>query len=80
MNAPIAYARWEVILPPGYEAEGIGGGATEVERWTDRDLRGLRAFADRSPDCVAGILATTGTRMAALGERLWAVPLSLLLS
>ncbi len=57
--------------------------AVEVKagsRWTDRDLRGLRAFADRSPDCVAGILATTGTRMAALGERLWAVPLSLLLS
>jgi tetratricopeptide (TPR) repeat protein len=36
IDAPIAYARWEVILPPGYEAEGIGGGATEVEHWTDR--------------------------------------------
>ena len=49
VNAPIAYARWEVILPPGYEAEGIGGGATEVERWTDRDL-GLtygRAYGER---------------------------------
>ncbi len=36
VNAPVAYARWEVNLPPGVEAAGIGGGATEVEHWTDR--------------------------------------------
>ncbi len=36
VDAPVAYARWEVVLPAGFEGEGIGGGATEVEHWTDR--------------------------------------------
>lgn len=36
VNAPVAYARWEVILPPGVDGEGIGGGATAVEHWTDQ--------------------------------------------
>jgi len=49
-------------------------------RWNDRDLAGLRAFLSATPHCVAGVFAYNGTEMAKLGERLWAVPLGLLLS
>ena len=49
-------------------------------RWTDRDLAGLRAFMEHTPLCQAGILAYNGTEAVSLGNRLWAVPVSLLLS
>lgn len=49
-------------------------------RWNDRDLIGLRAFLSATPHCVAAVLAYNGTEMVKLGERLWAVPLELLLS
>lgn len=49
-------------------------------RWNDRDLIGLRAFLSATPHCVAAVLAYNGTEMVKLGDRLWAVPLGLLLS
>ncbi len=49
-------------------------------RWQERDLAGLRAFLAATPGCRAAILAHQGTAAARLGERLWALPLSLLLS
>ena len=49
-------------------------------RWDDRDLAGLRAFLGKTPRCRAAILAHGGTDAVKLGERLWAAPLSLLLS
>ena len=49
-------------------------------RWDDRDLVGLRAFLSSTPHCVAAVLAYNGVEMVKLGERLWAVPLGLLLS
>ncbi len=48
-------------------------------RWEDRDITGLRAFLASTPHCVAAVLAYNGTEMVKLGERLWAVPLGLLL-
>lgn len=48
-------------------------------RWEDRDLTGLRAFLSSTPHCVAAVLAYNGSEMVKLGERLWAVPLVLLL-
>ncbi len=48
-------------------------------RWEDRDLTGLRAFLSSTPHCVAAVLAYNGSEMVKLGERLWAVPLGLLL-
>jgi len=48
-------------------------------RWEDRDLAGLRAFLSSTPHCVAAVLAYNGSEMVKLGERLWAVPLGLLL-
>lgn len=49
-------------------------------QWRDRDLSGLKAFLATTPQCRAGILAYMGKEMVSLGERLWAVPMGLLLS
>lgn len=49
-------------------------------RWSDRDLSCLRAFLASTPGCRAAILAHNGTDVACLGERLWAIPLGLLLA
>jgi len=49
-------------------------------RWEDRDLAGLRAFLEKTPRCRAAVLAYGGTQQVRLAERLWAVPLSTVLS
>jgi tetratricopeptide (TPR) repeat protein len=37
VDAPIAYARWEVCLPRAVQQRGIEGRATLVDAWTPRD-------------------------------------------
>lgn len=57
--------------------------AVEVKagtRFGERDLASLRALAERSSEIEAGILAYNGREAVQLGERLYAVPLGLLLS
>jgi predicted AAA+ superfamily ATPase len=49
-------------------------------RWTDRDLAGLRAFMSATPHCQAAILAYNGTEAVSLGEKLWTLPLGMVLS
>lgn len=49
-------------------------------RWQKDDLAGLRTFIAATPHCVAGILAYNGTTPVSLGSKLWAIPLSMLLS
>lgn len=51
-----------------------------ASRWNDRDLSGLKAFLSGSPHCRAAILAYNGTQAVQLDERLWAVPLGMLLA
>ena len=65
----------------------IGAGnrciAIEVKaaaRWEKEDLASLKAFVSNTPHCTAGILAYNGATPVQLGDRLWAIPLSLLLS
>jgi uncharacterized protein len=56
--------------------------AVEVKaatRWSEGDLSGLRAFASRTPDCTAAVLAYNGKEAARLEDRLWAVPIGHLL-
>ena len=48
-------------------------------RWQNRDLFGLRAFLSMTPHCKAAILGYNGTDSVRLGEKLWVLPLSLLL-
>jgi predicted AAA+ superfamily ATPase len=57
--------------------------AVEVKatvRWDERDLSGLKAFLNATPHCKAAILAYGGKDPVRLGDRLWAIPLDLLLS
>ena len=49
-------------------------------RWEKEDLGGLKAFVSSTPRCAAGILAYNGTTAVNLGDRLWAIPISLILS
>ena len=41
-------------------------------RWSNDDLSGLRAFRDRTPGCVAAVLAYNGRAAAKLDDRIWA--------
>ena len=49
-------------------------------RWEKDDLAGLKTFVATTPECVAGILGYNGSTAVRLGDRLWAIPLALLLS
>jgi uncharacterized protein len=49
-------------------------------RWTESDLAGLKAFLSTTPHCSMAILGHNGATPVKLGDRLWAIPLSLLLS
>lgn len=63
-------------------AEGRKTLAIEVKwssRWTDRDWSSLKAYMHGDPNCMGGILAYNGTKTVPLGDRLWAIPLGLLL-
>jgi predicted AAA+ superfamily ATPase len=48
-------------------------------RWQESDLAGLRAFAARTPTCIATVLAHNGREAVQLGDRIWAIPLGHLL-
>ncbi|MBI4249160.1 MAG: ATP-binding protein, partial [Elusimicrobia bacterium] len=48
-------------------------------RWNDKELSGLRAFLAATPRCRAAILAYNGEAAVRLGDRLWAVPLGMVL-
>jgi uncharacterized protein len=49
-------------------------------RWQDKDLAGLRAFLNATPNCKAAILCHNGEHSVGLGDRLWALPISLVIS
>jgi len=49
-------------------------------RWSEGDLSGLRTFLDRTPACIAAILAYNGRVAVRLDDRLWAIPMGQLLA
>jgi len=49
-------------------------------RWQEKDLSGLRAFLSATPHCKAAILCHNGENAVKLGQKLWALPISLILS
>jgi predicted AAA+ superfamily ATPase len=49
-------------------------------RWQEKDLSGLKAFLAATDQCKAGVLCHNGEDMVKLGSKLWALPISLLLS
>lgn len=48
-------------------------------RWSESDLSGLRAFLERTPACVAAVLAYNGKEAVKLDGRLFAIPLAQLM-
>ena len=49
-------------------------------RWSDSDLAGLRTFLATTPHCRGGILAYAGRASVSLGNRLFALPMELVLT
>ncbi|MCP5521272.1 MAG: ATP-binding protein [Verrucomicrobiales bacterium] len=49
-------------------------------RWGENDLSGLRTFLERTPTCVAAVLAYNGREAVELGKRLFAIPMGHLLA
>lgn len=49
-------------------------------RWQVKDLAGLKAFLAATPHCKAAVLCYNGRQPVALGEKLWALPITLVLS
>ena len=63
---------------------GTGGKRIAIEikssaRWESRYLAGLKAFLAATPQCRAGILAYNGSASISLGDRLWAIPIGILI-
>ena len=63
----------------------VDGKALAIEvkatsRWSEKDLKGLKAFIRKVPHCQGAILAYTGTHAVSLGNKMWAIPLGMLLS
>lgn len=48
-------------------------------RYDSRDLTGLRAYMNSSKNCIAGILAYNGTELLKLDDKIYAVPIPLLI-
>ena len=73
--------RYEVDVVIEVEGKVIAIEIRWGTRWKEHDLAGLRAFLAQTPHGHAtGILAYNGTEAVSLGDRLWAVPLGMLLS
>lgn len=71
--------RHEVDFVIEFERKVVAIEVKAATRWDEGDFHGLRAFAARTPSCVAGILAHNGRDAICLGERLFAIPLGRLL-
>lgn len=72
--------RYEVdfILEVGRDTIAIE--VKNSSRWRENDLVGLKAFINSTRNCRAAILAYNGTNTLRLADKIWAVPISLLIS
>jgi predicted AAA+ superfamily ATPase len=72
--------RYEVDFVVEVGRECLAVEVKTASRWDDRDLGGLRAFLEATPRCRAAILAYNGETAVQLDSRLWAIPLTTVLS
>lgn len=68
----------DFVIESGRDTVAIEVKATV--RWEPRDLSALRVFLDRTPRCRAAVLAHGGHGTHRVGERLWAIPITAVLS
>lgn len=71
--------RHEVDLVIEADRKVVGIEVKAATRWNAADLSGLRAFLQRTPACVAAVLAYNGKEAVKLDDRLFAIPLGHLL-
>jgi predicted AAA+ superfamily ATPase len=83
-DAQLAYwheqGRFEVDFVIEHGRKVIAVEVKAATRWSDGDLTGLRAFVNRTPACIAAVLAYNGREPVKLDGKLWAIPLGHLLS
>jgi hypothetical protein len=83
-DAELAYwhvqGRHEIDFVVAERRAAVGIEVKSAARFDDRDLSGLRAFLSTTPEAKAGILAYDGEEAVSLGDRLFAVPIGLLLA
>lgn len=72
--------RYEVDFIIEIGSETIAIEVKNGSRWQERDLTGIKAYLSSSKRCRAAILAYNGNDVLKLEDRIWAVPISLLLS
>mgnify|MGYP003876568147 FL=1 len=72
--------RYEVDFIVEIGSETIAIEVKNGSRWQERDLTGIKAYLSSSKGCRAAILAYNGNDVVKLEERIWAVPIGLLLS
>lgn len=72
--------RYEVDFIVEIGSETIAIEVKNSSRWQERDLTGIKAYLSSSKGCRAAILAYNGNEVVKLEDRIWAVPISLLLS
>jgi predicted AAA+ superfamily ATPase len=76
----VVQGRHEVDFVIEAERSCIALELKSAARWQERDLAGLKAFLAATPHCRAGILCYNGENAVRLGPKLWALPISLVLS
>jgi len=72
--------RYEVDFVLEYGQKLIAVEIKSGSRWTQNDLSGLKKFLSKNPSCKTAILAYNGEHTVKLGDRLWALPLGILIS
>ena len=76
----VVQGRHEVDFVIEVERSWIALELKSAAKWQERDLTGLKAFLAATPHCRAGILCYNGENALRLGPKLWALPISLVLS
>jgi len=72
--------RREVDLVIEYKKSCVAIEIKSSSRWSHSDLASLNVFLQKTPSCRAAILAYNGTQSSRLGPKLWALPMSVLIS
>jgi len=67
-------------LPPTVGRSYLAIEVKSSARWEKRDLSGLEAFLGATPHCRAAVLCYNGSEAVTLGDKVWALPLGLILS
>jgi len=72
--------RYEVDFILEYKQQLIAIEIKQGTQWRNKDLKGLKQFIEKHPNCDLGILAYNGEEIVNLGDNIWVIPLGLLLS